>query len=185
MPHVVLCPESLDEMDRMERDLLVLSYFSDERPLKGLNGLTDWRFNGRLSDMLRAGDLDGESGDQTLTTANNRLPTGRVLMFGLGAGKDFTNRRFTESVQKLFLAVSRMKAASCAMAIPGAHLYEDFLLERMAILLKEHRLRYSGSLLLFVPRNQNFKEMSAKFDLIRAEVEKIVPPKPKAARSRS
>ncbi len=37
-----------ESIDKTHSDTLVLSFFKDERPLRGANGLIDWRLCGRV-----------------------------------------------------------------------------------------------------------------------------------------
>jgi hypothetical protein len=46
-------PVSLQSLDRLSVDVLVLGPFENERPLRGAAGYCDWRLNGRLSRMLK------------------------------------------------------------------------------------------------------------------------------------
>ncbi len=174
MPRMILAVESLEELDRLEEDVLVLSLFADERPLRGLNGLADWRLNGRLSAMIVKRELDGTGGERVLTTVNQRFGAARLLLFGLGPFEQFNNMTYARLVERIFTTLEDMKAASCALAIPGANLTDEFILERLAILIKESHAFYRGDVKLFVGRRQNFKEMRAKFDLIHSEVEKLM-----------
>ncbi len=174
MPSAIsLLPESLDELDRLDRDLLVLSLFEDERPLRGLNGLVDWRANGRLSQMLTSGEITGKNGEKILTTPDHRIDAGRVLIWGLGPNREFDNMAYVRVVERLFATIAKLNASSLVMNIPGSHLSDDYLLEKLAILLKQVREQFDGELTLLIGRHLNFKEMRAKFDLIKAEVFKL------------
>src|SRR4051812_21066827 len=42
---------------------MVLTCFQNERPLRGLAGLLDWRFEGAISQVLRAGFVTGKPGE--------------------------------------------------------------------------------------------------------------------------
>ena len=179
MATITLVPENLDELDQQQCDVLVLSFFSDEKPLKGLNGLADWRTCGRLSRMLMRQDVVGNLGEKTLMNTAGRLPHQRIILWGLGEQSRFDNMAFVRSVEQMFRTVRSLKADSCALCIPGAQRTDDFILERMAILIKEIRLTYDGQVVLMMGKRQNFKEMQAKFDLIQEEVGKVVTPRAK------
>ena len=60
-------PLSLESLDRMSVDVLVLGPFEGERPLKGASGYCDWRLNGRLSQMLVDESFQGKPRDVVLT----------------------------------------------------------------------------------------------------------------------
>ena len=53
--------------DALDRETLILGFFSDERPPRGYCGLVDWRLNGMISAEIAAGqDLRGLSGKARL-----------------------------------------------------------------------------------------------------------------------
>ena len=174
MPEITLATASLEEIDRLKRNLLILTFFSDERPLVGLNGLADWRYRGRLSSLIEEKQLTGTPGERTLMTSSRRIDANRVLLYGLGPLENFDNMIYTQTVEDLVGIAVKMKAESLAICIPGAHRNNEFLLERMAILIKELCTKYDGRVTLFIGKQYNLKEMQAKFDLIKNEVEKVL-----------
>src|SRR5262250_2500277 len=78
-------PLTLEAIDQAAAESLCLFIASDERPLTGLAGLTDWRLSGRLSQLLRKGLLSGAEGEAVLTPAGVRLGFQKLFLFGLGA----------------------------------------------------------------------------------------------------
>ena len=78
-------PLTLEAIDEAAAESLCLFIGSDERPLTGLAGLTDWRLSGRLSRLLRSGLLSGAAGEAVLTPLGARLPFQKLFLFGLGA----------------------------------------------------------------------------------------------------
>jgi len=174
MSGISLVPENLDELDRMDRDLLVLTFFSDEKPLQGLNGLADWRLNGRLSRLLMNFTIEGKRGEKVLLSTNRKLPATRLLVYSLGSSKDFDNMCFVQTSQEIFEIVKGLQAESCAMNVPGtSNRDSEYFLERSAILMKEIRGHYTGNVSLFIGGNESFKEIRPKLDLILAEVDKL------------
>jgi len=178
-----LAPENLDELDRQDRDLLVLTPFDDERPLKGLNGLVDWRFNGSLSRLLMTEVLSTSPGERTLMPSNHRIPANRVLVYGLGLAKNFDNLIFADVVRDLFEVIAKLKAPGCMMTIPGSHYNSDYLLERLAILIKTSRQLYSGDITLLISSSENLRDIQAKFDLLQDEIDKVLGPNQKGKKS--
>ena len=76
---------ALDDQDVTEADnILVLSAFSDDRPLRGLAGLVDWRLCGTLSRFIQSSKAIGDYGERVLLPSGGRLPHAKVLMMGLG-----------------------------------------------------------------------------------------------------
>ena len=49
-------------LERVESDVAVAGFFTDERPLRGGAARADWRLCGGLSRRIESGDLSGRSG---------------------------------------------------------------------------------------------------------------------------
>lgn len=111
--------EVLDELDGGEQAVLVLTSFSDDRPLRGLTGLCDWRLNGQLSRLMQLDFVDGHYHDAVLIPASGRLPFGRVLLLGLGRRSDFSADRFEDSCRYAFDTLLGLGVRQFAMGLPG------------------------------------------------------------------
>jgi hypothetical protein len=77
----------LQDMKKIETEALVVVFFEDVRPLKGLAGELDWLLCGALSGLLLSGKLRGRLGDTALLTSQGKLPAQKVFMIGLGPRK--------------------------------------------------------------------------------------------------
>ena len=111
----------LDALDRHEA--LVLSFFGDERPLRGVAGLCDWRLCGRLSRLLKGGKLSGLRGEVTLMPPpGGRLPFDRLLLFGLGESdfpSPFGEAEYRAAVATIRGVVARAGIKKYAVQPPG------------------------------------------------------------------
>ncbi len=74
----------LRRLDDCPGDLLVLTVFSDERPLPGLAGLADWRLCGALSRWFLNGFFSGGPGERVLYPTRGRLSHPKLMLLGLG-----------------------------------------------------------------------------------------------------
>lgn len=110
---------TLPRIDELSYDTLVLTHFTDERPLRGLGGLIDWRLNGSLSRMLLSDNLSGAWGEQMLYPQGDRLPFKWVLLFGLGDRGKFGSTRFKEISNRMLRTLMRLQCSSFATALPG------------------------------------------------------------------
>jgi hypothetical protein len=63
---------------------LVASCYQDERPLQGLAGLLDWRFQGMISHCLRIGVLSGRPGECAYLPLSRGGKTFHVILAGAG-----------------------------------------------------------------------------------------------------
>ncbi len=111
--------DAVDDLPGGEDACLVLTSFSDDRPLRGLTGLIDWRLNGQLSRLLQRDFIDAHYQDAMLVPIAGRLPFGRVLVVGLGKRSDFNAQRFEEVCRFCFAKLIGMGTLHFAMALPG------------------------------------------------------------------
>lgn len=109
----------LQDLDRLRVDALALSFFSDERPLRGVGGLVDWRLCGCLSRHIMAGFVTGEDGEQVLVPVGGRLAADRVLLFGLGREAAISIEYGAERIQAMLHAGSRSGARTLGIVLPG------------------------------------------------------------------
>src|SRR5438105_14906128 len=97
-------PLTLEALDQAQAESLCLFVGEDERPLRGLAGLVDWRLAGGLSKFLKSGFVTGKSGDALLTMAGPRLGFDKLFIFGMGPSgqtEDELSVRLGEGLRKL------------------------------------------------------------------------------------
>jgi hypothetical protein len=121
---VHFCGAELARLDGLaDVDALVLSFFNDERPLRGVAGLADWRLCGRISRLLKAGKLSGARGEVTLLPpAGKRMTFQRLLLFGLGESDypaPFGEAEYRQAVKRLRDVVERAGLRRYAVQPPG------------------------------------------------------------------
>jgi hypothetical protein len=119
MPITSFLPVDLFRWDRGPGgDALVVPVWSDVRPLRGAAGLLDWRLCGRLSQMLRDGNISGAAGEKLLL-ATGRVVWQRVLAIGLGESVAFDEGAFRAVVDCCLDTLRRIGVGSLAIAFPG------------------------------------------------------------------
>jgi hypothetical protein len=111
-------PLTLDAIDQAAAESLCLFIASDERPLTGLAGLTDWRLSGRLSKLLRSGLLSGAEGEAVLTPAGARLGFQKLFLFGLGTS-DQSDEALVERVAEALRKIANAGVREAAMQLPA------------------------------------------------------------------
>ena len=100
-------------------DALVLTFFRDERPLRGAAGLADWRLCGRLSRLIKLGRIGGEAGESLLMPPGRRLPFRRVMLFGLGPTRPFDEEVYRRHVRRIREVMRRAGVHEYAVQPPG------------------------------------------------------------------
>lgn len=116
---VSVLPLDLARWDEVQRDALVLPVFTNDRPLRGAAGLVDWRLCGRLSRLLKSERADGRAGETLLLPPGRRLQFSRVLWFGLGEAKGYTDDRFRRDIARILDVVARAGVTEWAIQLPG------------------------------------------------------------------
>jgi len=99
-------PLDLARWDESARDCLVLPVFKDDRPLRGAAGLADWRLCGRLSRLLKSNRATADAGETLLLPPGRRLPFSRILWFGLGDAKGYSDERFRRDLARIVSVVT-------------------------------------------------------------------------------
>jgi hypothetical protein len=120
--HVAFLGSELGKWDTLAPaqvpELLVLPFFSDERPLRGAAGSCDWRLCGRLSRLLAQGKLTGARGESTLYPPQ-RLPFPRLVLFGLGPGDRFDEACARDASRRIQDLVAGLGVQRYAVQPPG------------------------------------------------------------------
>lgn len=65
-------------------DVVVVTFFEEDRPLRGGAGRADWRLCGALSGLLESGSLRGGAGEAALLGTGRAFACPRLLALGLG-----------------------------------------------------------------------------------------------------
>ena len=112
-------PLDLARWDESKRDCLVLPVFKDDRPLRGAAGLADWRLCGRLSRLVKANKANGEAGETLMLPPGRRLPFSRILWFGLGESKGYSDERFRKDLARILSVVGKANITDWAFQAPG------------------------------------------------------------------
>jgi hypothetical protein len=112
-------PLDLARWDESARDALVLPVFKDDRPLRGAAGLADWRLCGRLSRLVKSNRATAEAGETLLIPPGRRLPFSRILWFGLGDARGYSDERFRRDLARIVEVVAAAGAADWALQAPG------------------------------------------------------------------
>ena len=106
-------------LDELQTEVIVLPFFSDERPLRGAAGLVDWRLCGALSRKVMAGYLDGRFGEKAFVAAPEKLKAEALLLFGLGQSTAFDRVVAEKASTAIAQALRDAELSTAAIALPG------------------------------------------------------------------
>lgn len=112
-------PLDLARWDETARDCLVLPVFKDDRPLRGAAGLADWRLCGKLSRLVKANRASADAGETLMLPPGRRLRFGRILWFGLGDARNYSDDRFRKDVAWILGVVTTAGINDWAFQMPG------------------------------------------------------------------
>lgn len=157
-------PLDLARWDETARDTLVLPVFRDDRPLRGAAGLADWRLCGRLSRLLKSNKATADAGETMLLPPGRRLRFSRVLWFGLGDAKGYSDDRFRKDLAWIRGVVQAAGATDWALQAPGRASGLIGARRAVEIILEEPALADQPLTLIEDPAGQ--KDVS---DLLRAQ----------------
>jgi hypothetical protein len=110
---------STNAPDLQRHKCLVLGYFSDEKPPRGICGLMDWRLNGMISREIKRGRINGEFKEKVVIPYPERIGSELLFLFGLGNLTDISYDRIYTAAYEIAGAVDAMKFRDFAFDLPG------------------------------------------------------------------
>ena len=106
-------------IEKVPVELAVVTFFENDRPLRGEAGRVDWRLCGMLSDLLARGALRGASGEAALIPTFGHLRAPRVLVLGLGSATGFGALEVKAMARAAVRRSVGLRIRSVALALPG------------------------------------------------------------------
>jgi cytosol aminopeptidase family protein len=106
-------------LDEANVELCACGIWSDERPMRGLAGLLDWRLGGRLSALIKSGFLAGELGEVLLVPGRPHVRFEKVFLVGLGSRSGFGDGTFRSSISTIARALQGMHVRRAVVELPG------------------------------------------------------------------
>jgi hypothetical protein len=106
-------------LDDLNADLVVCTFFEDQRPMRGLAGLLDWRLAGEISARLRERFTRGAAGDALLMPSRPRLTFDKVVLLGLGSRMAFDENAFRDGLAHIARVTSGLLSRRSVIELPG------------------------------------------------------------------
>ncbi len=99
---------------------MIVGFYEDVRPLKGVAGELDWLLCGALSALVLSKKLRGSLGDVALVTSQGKVPVQKIFMVGLGP-RDGMTPATLQSAARNAAATARQGRASGARRLNIFH----------------------------------------------------------------
>jgi hypothetical protein len=119
MSAAILIELTPQPLERVESEIAVAGFFSDERPLRGGAARVDWRLCGGLSRRIVDGDLAGARGEALLIGCGRALRSPRLLLVGLGERGSFDPERASQQTEAAVVRCLGLRCARIALAPLG------------------------------------------------------------------
>jgi hypothetical protein len=113
-----VAPE-LHRLDETPAEVIACAMWSDERPMRGLVGLLDWRLAGRVSRLAREKFTKGDVGDVLCVQGRPRLPYEKVIVIGAGERAKFDEDAFRTAVGTLIRTLEGLNVQRAVVELPG------------------------------------------------------------------
>lgn len=110
---------ALASLDEIDSEVLVCAVWSDIRPVHGVAGLCDWRLGGRLSALMRRGELTGRLGEVAMVPGKPKLTFDKLLVFGSGSRDAFDDDVFRRMVAHMLATMEGLCARVGVVELPG------------------------------------------------------------------
>ena len=105
---------------RVPAHVSVVTFFADERPLRGGAAHADWRMCGALSRLIARGRLTGGFGEAALVPATGGVRARWLLALGLGRCEEFCAARSREIAGACVTRALDLAAEVVALPLPPA-----------------------------------------------------------------
>ncbi|MGC4067666.1 MAG: M17 family peptidase N-terminal domain-containing protein [Polyangiaceae bacterium] len=112
---------NLRRLDLAGTEVLLANLTEDERPIRGLAGLLDFRLQGKLSNLLASGFATGSLGEVLLLPGKPALAFDKLILFGLGPKSAFGDQVYRDVLERMLSTLEGIRARSAVVELPGRH----------------------------------------------------------------
>ena len=162
---------SMESLDELQTELMVLPFFADERPLTGAAGLLDWRLCGALSRKLMAGYLSGNFGEKGMLASPPKLKADALLLVGMGSSAEFDARVAKNACALISDTLCQASISTAALVLPGRSLDLVPALDAMQLWLATAQGDSPLEELSIIEKAEEHRALSALFDGLRRQAE--------------
>lgn len=124
-----------ERVTQIRTEILVLGFFQDVRPVRGLAGEVDWIHNGIFSHLMKQQKLNGQCGEAMLLVSEAKLLTPKVLLVGLGPSPSYNDSVLRQALLDIRSRLAALKVKRFAIETMGVgvhlmgwkHFFDVFL----------------------------------------------------------
>ncbi len=126
-------------IERTRVEVAIVTFFEDDRPLRGCAGRADWRLCGRLSRLVSERRVQGRRGEAVLVPTRGGMQAPLLVAIGLGSRKGFDNRDWEATVWDAVDRALKLGASTVALPLCEAELDDLALFQRAEALVRGAR----------------------------------------------
>lgn len=154
-------------IDDLKTDFLVLPFYHDERPLKSINGIIDWRLYGKISNLIQNHVLQGNLLEKAIFSPKSKIKTSKFYLLGLGVRSELTEKAIQDVIDDILKTIVNLKIKNFAIPlgklanenIPFGRVSEIFIND--LINAKSKTIAGLESCFLIVRHGEEMKELAA------------------------
>ena len=109
---------TLAGLDSVHADVVVVLLPEDERPLRGVAGLIDWRGGGRVSEAITSAFATGSAGETLLLPGAGMFPAEKFVLCGAGPRETFDGAALDAFVESALTSVAGLLVSRVAVEFP-------------------------------------------------------------------
>jgi hypothetical protein len=109
----------LPTLDTSGCDVIACGLFEDDRPMRGLAAVIDYRLAGRLSTFLRTGELTGRANEAFLFPPRPRLTAEKLVVFGWGRISELDEDAVERAMRRMVTTLAGLGAKRALVELPG------------------------------------------------------------------
>lgn len=110
---------TLGALDTSSADVIACGLFEDDRPMRGLAAVVDYRLAGRMHGYVRRGELTGVADEAFLFPPRPRLGAEKLVVFGWGKSSELDEAASARAVDRLVRTLVGLGAKRAVVELPG------------------------------------------------------------------
>ena len=122
-------------IERTRAEVAIVTFFEDDRPLRGSAGRADWRLCGRLSRLISEQRVTGRRGEAVLVPTRGGMQAPLLVAIGLGSRNGFDSQDWEAIARDAIGRALKLGASTVALPLCEAEVGDLALRQRAEALL--------------------------------------------------